>query len=641
MMNFFEKYFGTKYPYKKYSQVTVEDFEYGGMENTSCTTLTTDIILDKKASLDYNFTHNVISHELAHQWFGDLVTCNDWSNIWLNEGFATYSEALYLEHSKGYDEFQYYMIRDVARVYFNEACNLYKRPIVTRKYKYPDELFDAHSYQKAGFILHMLRNYLGEDIFKDGLKKYLDKYRYSNADTNDLRQVLENNSGKDLEHFFNQWIYSAGHPEISIELLQDKNSIKITQLQPNLFEFPLEIKVVFDSGKENKDTIQTFNVKATKENIIQIKDFDNLQKKPEWFSIDPYLKILLEIKSNVTPSEMLIKQLKNGITVNEKIQSIRALSINATEDNDITKLKIVTALKEIVLDKNTFWGVASQAAIKLGILQIDEAYNAIKECFSNKDIQNPFLMRSLVSAISLYVPKKHDALNLLKPIVEEGDKSYFVEIEALMGIANSKEDYSFQKLKEAIEKKGTFIDIIPLGAIEGLKKIAKDNPDSKIIKDIATLLINKSNYGNSNGIRESATSALTDFLLEENKLDKQVYNQLLNLLDDDWAHVRTSACDAFGNVFAYDVIKDLQIDKNLIDKVLSKLQQIYENDLDRVVRRHAELSIESIQKPPLPSIMLMKKEDRSAHRRKVTALRNMRMIDPISNIIHQSHAIMH
>lgn len=151
--------------------MAVEDFEYGGMENTSCTTLTTDIILDEKVSLDYNFPHNIISHELAHQWFGDLVTCNDWSNISLNEGFATYSEALYLEHSKGYDEFQYYMIRNIARNYFSEACNLYKRPIVTRKYKYPDELFDAHSYQKGGLILHMLRNYLGNDIFKESLRE--------------------------------------------------------------------------------------------------------------------------------------------------------------------------------------------------------------------------------------------------------------------------------------------------------------------------------------------------------------------------------------------------------------------------------------------------------------------------------------
>ena len=165
-------------------------------------------------------------------------------------------------------------------------------------------------------------------------------------------------------------------------------------------------------------------------------------------------------------------------------------------------------------------------------------------------------------------------------------------MEALMGIANSKDEYSFQKMKEAIEKTGTFIDIIPLGAIEGLKKIAKGNPDKNIIKNIASLLINKSNYGNANGVRESATSALTDFLLEENKLIQQVYDKLLNLLDDNWAHVRTSACGAFGNAFAYDAIEDLQIDKNLIDKVISKLQQISQNDLDGLVKRHAQLSIE-------------------------------------------------
>jgi aminopeptidase N len=108
MMEFFERFFDTEYPYSKYSQVTVEDFPYGGMENTTCTTLTTDLLHDERAHLTFS-SDDVISHELAHQWFGDLITCRDWEHIWLNEGFASYSEALYWEHNRGDKEFQYYV----------------------------------------------------------------------------------------------------------------------------------------------------------------------------------------------------------------------------------------------------------------------------------------------------------------------------------------------------------------------------------------------------------------------------------------------------------------------------------------------------------------------------------------------------
>jgi aminopeptidase N len=145
MIKFFEEYLGTKYPYEKYAQVAVQDFVYGGMENSSCTTLTLDTLHDKKAHIDFTSDY-LISHELAHQWFGDLVTCRDWQHIWLNEGFATYCEALYWESSRGNDDFHYYVMQ-TADDYFAEATTRYMRPIVTKVYKHPDDLFDRHKYE--------------------------------------------------------------------------------------------------------------------------------------------------------------------------------------------------------------------------------------------------------------------------------------------------------------------------------------------------------------------------------------------------------------------------------------------------------------------------------------------------------------
>ena len=172
MVRFFEEYLATSYPYDKYSQVVVQDFVYGGMENSSCTILTQDTLHDEKAHIDFTSDY-LVSHELAHQWFGDLVTCRDWQHIWLNEGFATYCEALYWEASRGKDEFQYYMMQ-TADDYLEEARTRYTRPIVTKIYKHPDDLFDRHTYEKGGCVLpHAAPPRWRQIYFRRSLRTYL------------------------------------------------------------------------------------------------------------------------------------------------------------------------------------------------------------------------------------------------------------------------------------------------------------------------------------------------------------------------------------------------------------------------------------------------------------------------------------
>ena len=224
LMKFFESYLYTNYPYEKYSQVMVEDFDYGGMENTSCTTLPSDILHGSEVLPNYTWDKEVVRHELAHQWFGDLVTCRDWQHLWLNEGFATYFEALYLdrefinnsENANLRDDFYFYILSNITSAYLTESVE-YKRPIVTNIYKAPDDLFDSHTYEKGALVLHMLRNYIGEDSFRESLRIYLDRYKHGTVETDDLRKVLEEVSGTSLQQFFEQWVYRRGHPALNME----------------------------------------------------------------------------------------------------------------------------------------------------------------------------------------------------------------------------------------------------------------------------------------------------------------------------------------------------------------------------------------------------------------------------------------
>src|SRR5919198_4802674 len=562
MIKFFEQYFDTEYPYSKYSQITVEDFMYGGMENASCTTLTVDTLHDKKAHLDFTSDH-LVSHELAHQWFGDLVTCRDWQHIWLNEGFATYCEALYWEDSRGIDEFQYYIMQ-TADDYFDEANSRYKRPIVTNVYKHPDDLFDRHTYEKGGCILHMLRNYIGDKYFKRALKTYLERYANSVADTDDLRKILELESGISLQQFFDQWVFRAGHPQLKIEFSIDSEvvKVKIEQSQDDdvPFEFPLDVKLVFSApnGKnkeEKEEEVHTFNI-SEKQNVFQIP-IDKKEKEIEWFSIDPEFKLLKTI-SLKAPKEMLIRQLQNGRTVIERIESARAMK-------DLSSQDVIESLQKAVM-KDSFWGVSVEAAKTLGSIKSDAAYEALNDCLSSS-IKHPKVRRAVVRAIGEF--KKEDSLNLLKSILINNDESYFVEAEAATAIGKTRSRRSISILKKAIEIV-TFQDIVAQGAITGLKEFRDD-------KEIAVLLIEKTRYGNNHRIREAATFALGKFVHENH----EVFDHLKNLLTDRWFRVRINACRAFADAEE--------------PKAIAELTWVAEHDLDHRVIRIAEECINLIR----------------------------------------------
>src|SRR5258708_4750348 len=189
----------------------------GWMENTAAKTKTDMIHTYERAELD-NTSDDIVAHELANQWFGDLVTCRDWSHAWLNEGFATYFECLFTHHDKGQDELDYELYRN-QQDYFQEDRDRYRRPIVSRTFKNPWVLFDRHLYQKGAGVLHMLRHELGDDAWWKVMGHYLKKHSYQSVETEDLIVAIEETTGRNLRSFFDQWVFRSGYPQIKVRQL--------------------------------------------------------------------------------------------------------------------------------------------------------------------------------------------------------------------------------------------------------------------------------------------------------------------------------------------------------------------------------------------------------------------------------------
>ena len=289
IMTFFEKEIGVPFPWAKYSQTCVNDFVAGGMENTSATTLT-DSTLFTAASETIRSSQGLVAHEMAHQWFGDLVTCKDWSHIWLNEGFATYYQVLFEGQKNGRDALLYDLY-GMARSVTGVANDV--NPIVRRDFKDPSEMFGYLAYPKGGWVLHMLRSQLGEELYRKCIQTHLERHRYGSVTTEDLRKVIEELSGRSFDQFFDQWLYHAHYPELEVEYSWDelaklaKVSIRQKQLISDrvlLFDTPLTLRFKGKFG--------------TVDRAIEVKELSGdfyfpLDSAPKIVRVDPEKNLLL------------------------------------------------------------------------------------------------------------------------------------------------------------------------------------------------------------------------------------------------------------------------------------------------------------------------------------------------------------
>jgi len=253
MMTFFSKITGVPYVWDKYSQIVVRDYVSGAMENTTAVVHGEDAQQQKGQLIDNNEWEGTIAHELFHHWFGDLVTTESWSNLTVNESFATYSVYLWHEYKYGKDKANAHMYDDI-KVYLDSQSE--DKDLVRFYYEDKEHMFDPVSYHKGNAILHMLRDYLGDEAFFQGLNTYLTEHKFGTAEAHDLRLAFEKVSGKDLNWFFNQWYFGNGH--IKLNVTYDYNTINGTvtvnvNQQGNIFKFPLTIDIYESDRKLSHD----------------------------------------------------------------------------------------------------------------------------------------------------------------------------------------------------------------------------------------------------------------------------------------------------------------------------------------------------------------------------------------------------
>ncbi len=289
MIEFFSTIFEVEYPWAKYSQIVVDEFVSGAMENTTATVFG-DFMVENSFWYSAFDKEMIIAHELAHHWFGDYVTCESWANTVLNEGFATYSEYLWTEYEYGKDEAELIFSDKLSYCFSNRNDD-----VVNFHYHKKDDMFGYNSYQKGAWILHNLRNYVGDQAFFDAIKIYLKRFAYKSAEIHDLRLCFEEVTGEDLNWFFNQWYFGAGYPilEIKKEFDDSQNiaTVTIKQLQNTkkmpIYTLPIDFAIHLENETVNK------RIMLTEEE--QIFTFD-LSEKPLLIEIDPNRFLLCKRK---------------------------------------------------------------------------------------------------------------------------------------------------------------------------------------------------------------------------------------------------------------------------------------------------------------------------------------------------------
>ncbi|OAB63043.1 aminopeptidase [Leptolyngbya valderiana BDU 20041] len=575
MVDYFSKAFGYAYPFPKYAQVCVADFIFGGMENTSATLLTDRCLLDERAAIDNDRTESLVAHELAHQWFGDLVVIKHWSHAWIKEGMASYAEVLWTEYEYGLDDGAYYLLNE-ARSYLSEDKTRYRRPIVTNVYREAIELYDSHLYEKGACVYHMIRAELGDELFFKAIATFVNDNAHATVETVDLLRAIDKATGRNLQSLFDSYVFRGGHPDFQVSYSWDgdRNIAKVTVKQTqaksgntiydrDLFE--LQVPIAF--GSEN-GIVQRFAVRV---NEAEQSFFFALPEKPVFVSFDAGNNILKTVKLKY-PTPELVAQLKYDPDPISRIYAAEALA-------KVGSLEAVTALSN-ALQADEFWGVRVEVAKQLASVNLDRAFDELLKGLEDKDAR---VRRAVIDGLSKI--KTRASYKAVKSVLKKGDASYYVEASAAKALgaiaanhpdAKPKAEKAIDRLKWVLETKAGWNEVVRCGAIAGLSQFTTSEAAVNLILDYTQPSVPQA-------LRLAAIRALGPVSAGQSPADlERILARLDRLAGEEFFLTQRSVVVALG---AMETPKAVEI-----------LSAIAERTADGRITRVAEEAVEKVRK---------------------------------------------
>jgi aminopeptidase N len=585
MIEFFSQTFGYAYAYPKYAQVCVDDFIFGGMENTSTTLLTDRCLLDERAALDNRNSESLVAHELAHQWFGDLVVIKHWSHAWIKEGMASYSEILWTDREYGTDEAAYYRLGEV-RNYLAEDSSRYRRPIVTHVYREAIELYDRHLYEKGACVYHMIRAELGDTLFFKAIQTFVQTHAHQTVETVDLLRAIEKSTGRNLQFLFDQYVFRGGHPDYKVAYSWDGDSnlakITVTQTQAKEDDRDTVFDLKIPIGLGDADgSIKTFTVRIHER---EQSFYFPLAEKPQFVSFDVGNHSLKTVTLDY-PLPELKSQLQSDPDPLSRIFAAEALAKKGG-------LEAVKALAT-ALTEEPFWGVRAEVAKNLATIQLNSVVPELVKGLSDSEAR---VRRAVVNAIATI--KTPESFAALQPIATNGDPSYYVEAAALSGLgaiaagslADQPETESAIALFQTVlAERAGWNETVRSGAIAGLSEL-------KTSEIALNLILQYTEAGIPQPLRLAAIRALGAVSKGQTPAN----------LERILSRFETLARETFF-LTQVSVVKGLEQMETV--KAIGILQSLARQTPDGRVRRIAEEAIPTVQKAAGPDQAMKKLQE--------------------------------
>lgn len=577
MIEFFSEKFGYPYPFPKYAQVCVDDFIFGGMENTSTTLLTDRCLLDERAALDNQRTESLVAHELAHQWFGDLVVIKHWSHAWIKEGLASYSEVFWTDYEYGADDAAYYLLGE-ARNYLAEDSSRYRRPIVTHIYREAIELYDRHLYEKGACVYHMIRTELGDQLFWRAIATFVQDNAHKTVETIDLLRAIEKATGRNLMFLFDQYVFRGGHPDYKVSYAWDADSqlakVTVVQTQAKADKtgsgselFDLKIPIAFGYTEDNSTPqLKSFTVRIHER---EQSFYFPLEKKPQFVSFDcgnNYLKTVAleyaipELKAQLKSDPDPISRIFAAIALAKKggLEAVKALTEALTNDH--------------------FWAVRAEVAKQLANIKLDQAGASLITGLQDKDAR---VRRAVVDALSKV--KTKESYQALKQLLEVGDASYYVEAatasalgKMVSGNLKEQEDAVLELLTHVLRERSGWNEVVRSGAISGLSQIKSSAVALEVILEYTA-------PGITQPLRLTAIRALGTISTGQTPSNTEwILEQLAELAGESFFLTQVAVASALGQMET--------------PKAVGVLRALADQTPDGRVRRIAEEAMQKVQK---------------------------------------------